>query len=230
MEPRRSSMPSRRRRRLRRPKRSSSRRPKRGDPWRGWARDTSGEHRSPGDGVVRREAEEVQPRFEEASQAAREAEDRVKEGRGVEAEARRGLIESRRRLGAALGVLSSLRLVAGEEYRGTEEPFQYLVLVRDRTVLGSLSLDEWAHRASGHSRVARFILEKDGEALWLYRGEWIAADTSLTLDDLAVVDEMTDGTDAPESESPDGRAPSIDLEAIQYTWERFRGARAKAGR
>ena len=179
--------------------------------------------------VARREAEEVQPRFEEASQAAREAEDRVKEGRGVEAEARRGLIESRRRLGAALGVLSSLRLVAGEEYRGTEEPFQYLVLVRDRTVLGSLSLDEWAHRASGHSRVPRFILEKDGEALWLYRGEWIAADTSLTLDDLAVVDEMTDVTDAPESESPDGRAPSIDLEAIQYTWERFGGRCTNCG-
>lgn len=178
--------------------------------------------------VARRELEVARSRLQEAYQAAQEAEGRVKEGRGVEAEARRGLVDARRRLGSAVGVLSRL-WSAGEDHRGPEEPFQYLVIVRDRAVLGSLSLHEWAHRASGHARVPRFILEKEGEALWLYRGEWIVADPSLTLDDLAVVNEMVDLPDVSDPESVDGRARSLDLEAIQFTWERSGGRCSNCG-
>lgn len=179
--------------------------------------------------VARREAEQAQADLEKATVAAQQAKDRVKEARGVEAEARRGLVQARRRLGSAVGILSHLRWTGAEELRGTEEPFQYLLIVRNRSVLGGLSLEEWARRASGHLRVPRFMLEKDGEALWLYRGEWVVADPTLTLDDLAVLDEMAEETESPGSEPMGGRGQAPDLEAIEFTWERYGGRCVNCG-
>ena len=165
-------------------------------------------------------------RLEEATAAAEEAKRSVREGRGVEADTRRTLGEAHRRLGTAVGTLSRLRWETGDR-SGGEESFQYLVIARQRAVLGNLALDEWAHRATGHWRVPRFILEKDGEAIWLYQGEWVVADPSLSLDDLAVL------KDAPEEVEDEaeglGGAHSLDLEAVQFTWERDGGRCTNCG-
>lgn len=174
---------------------------------------------------ARAEAETVHARLEEATSAAEDAKKAVREGRGVEADARRTLGEAHRRLGSAVGTLSRLRWEAGD--KGGDETFQYLVIARQRSVLGNLALDEWAHRATGHWRVPRFILEKDGEAIWLYQGEWVVADPALSLDDLAVL------KDAPEEVEDEaeglGGAHSLDLEAVQFTWERDGGRCTNCG-
>jgi hypothetical protein len=175
---------------------------------------------------ARAEAATAGARLEEATGVAEDAKKAVREGRGVEADTRRTLGDAHRRLGSAVGTLSRLRWEAGEK-GGGEETFQYLVIARQRAVLGNLALDEWAHRATGHWRVPRFILEKDEEAIWLYQGEWVVADPSLSLDDLAVL------KDAPEEVEDEaegvGATHSLDLEAVQFTWERDGGRCTNCG-
>jgi hypothetical protein len=179
--------------------------------------------------VVRREAEEAHGHLEKATAEVHEANNQVKQGRGVEAEARRGLGDAHRRLGRAVATLSRLRWEAGEDGEGTEETFQYLVISRQRAVLGSLSLEEWARRAPGHWRIPRFILETNGEALWLYRGEWVVADPALTLDDLTVLEEPPAETEDSGSEPPESHGHSLELGAVQFTWERDGGRCTKCG-
>lgn len=176
--------------------------------------------------VARKEAEEAHARLDVATAKAEAAKSAVRQGRGVEAETRRGLGDAHRRLGTAVGTLSRLRWETGDR-SGAEESFQYLVIARQRAVLGNLALDEWAHRASGHWRVPRFILEKDGEAIWLYQGEWVVADPSLSLDDLAVLKDAPEELED-ESESLAG-THSLDLEAVQFTWERDGGRCVNCG-
>lgn len=179
---------------------------------------------------ARRDAEGCGARLDDATRAWQEAEDRVAQGRAVESEARKSLIEARRRHGVAVGVLSHLRSVSGEDAQGSEEPFRFVVIGRDRAVLGSLSFDEWAGRATGHGRAPRFILEVNGEALWLYRGEWIVADPSLTLDDLAVLEEESSGElELQEVEIPGDRTQRHELETIRFVWERCGGRCANCG-
>jgi len=178
--------------------------------------------------VARAQAAEAHSRLDELNAELREAKELVKQGRGVEAETRRSLGEARRRLGYALGTLTRMRWAAGRTSGTGEEGLQHLIIARYRAVIGSLSFDEWARRASGHWRVPRFVLEANGEAIWLYRGDWIVADPSLTLDDLAVLEDGSEEV-APSIEGHGSRGQGLDVEAVQFIWERDGGRCAQCG-
>ncbi len=88
--------------------------------------------------------------------------------------------------------------------------FEHVTITRSHQVLRTLSLGEWALRASGHRSSPRFVLELPDETLWLYRGEWFAADPHVGAEDVMILTE--------------GRVPtSVDLRTAEVVWERDGG-------
>ena len=138
-------------------------------------------------GQARGEADAARARLEEAARAAAQAREKLHQVRRIEMEARRRMVLAQRSYSEALGRLSRLKLLdpAGGERDGPA--LRFVIVAREHRVLGSLSFEEWAKRAAGHGRTPRFILETQGEAIWLFRGEWIVADPELSLEDLTSV-------------------------------------------
>jgi hypothetical protein len=174
---------------------------------------------------ARRQADAARGRVEEAARAADQAREKLHQVRRIEMEARRRMVLAQRSYGDALGRLTRLKLADP----GAPDPggpaFRFVILAREQRVLGSLSFEEWAKRASGHGRAPRFILETQGEAIWLFRGGWIVADPDLSLEDLTSV------IGASEEGDP-GRPrlhPGLDAEAIRFVWERDAGRCARCG-
>ncbi|HWO71115.1 MAG TPA: HNH endonuclease [Actinomycetota bacterium] len=167
--------------------------------------------------IARRRVEEAEARFTELARALEGARDRLAQARRVETEARRSLGLARQRYGRVVGLLSKLTAKAG--HRPERTPFAYIILVRDQQLLGSLSLPEWARRATGHGTEPRFILEREGEALWLYRGEWFSADPDLRVDDITVLLEASD----PRLQT------RLDTETAAHVWERDAGRCVRCG-
>jgi len=176
-------------------------------------------------GQARGEADAARARLEEAARAAAQAREKLHQVRRIEMEARRRMVLAQRSYSEALGRLSRLKLLdpAGGERDGPA--LRFVIVAREHRVLGSLSFEEWAKRAAGHGRTPRFILETQGEAIWLFRGEWIVADPELSLEDLTSVIGASGGigTGRP------GLHPGLDAEAIRFVWGRDAGRCVRCG-
>jgi hypothetical protein len=85
---------------------------------------------------------------------------------------------------AAMSAAERLRALEEPTLASRTPPFEYVTIARRNQVLGTLSLGEWALRASGHGTAPRFVLEVGLETLWLVEGEWYAADSELTADEV----------------------------------------------
>jgi hypothetical protein len=174
--------------------------------------------------AARREAAALHERAAEASKAAEVAREKLHQVRRIEVEARRALVAAQRRYAEAVGTSTRLRMLH-PEHRDPEGPmFRYVVLCREQRILGTLSFEEWAKRASGHGRAPRFILEIEGEAIWLFNGDWIVADPALSLDDLSAVIAPGGG----EGSRP-GPHAGLDPEVVQFVWERDAGRCVRCG-
>lgn len=173
-------------------------------------------------GVARGEAREARERLEDARRAADQAREKLHQVRRLEMEARRRMVLAQRAYSDVLGRLTQLRLrdPAGPLEGGPA--LRFVILARDQRILGSLSFEEWAKRASGHGRVPRFILETPGEAIWLFRGEWLVADPELSLEDLTAVISASDDDSV-------GVQHGLDSDLVRFVWERDAGRCAQCG-
>ncbi len=173
---------------------------------------------------ARREAEAAHARLEETRRVAEQARVRLQQVRRIEMQARRNMVLAQRSYGEALGRLTRLKLADPAAADGGGPAFRFVIVAREQRVLGSLSFDEWTKRAAGHGRVPRFVLETPGEAIWLFRGEWIVADPELSLEDLTAVIGASEG-----GQGRPGLHPGLDPEAIRFVWERDAGRCVQCG-
>ncbi|HEX6230287.1 MAG TPA: HNH endonuclease signature motif containing protein [Actinomycetota bacterium] len=116
--------------------------------------------------------------------------------KGIEAEVARArrvveLRDEEWKIREALTPKREAAMQAADRIRALEEPsavpstpFGYVTIARRHQVLGTLSLGEWAIRASGHGTAPRFVLEQGLETLWLVNGEWYSADSDLTAEEV----------------------------------------------